>query len=48
MADEPLTLQELGERWGVSRERVRQIEEGLKKRLREFLVDQVRDVAEGF
>jgi RNA polymerase sigma-32 factor len=46
MADEPLTLQELGERWGVSRERVRQIEEALKKRLREFLVDQVRDLGE--
>jgi len=44
-AEEPLTLQALGERYGVSRERVRQIEEGVKKRLREFLVDQVRDLA---
>jgi RNA polymerase sigma-32 factor len=48
MADEPLTLQELGESWGVSRERVRQIEEALKKRLREYLVDQIRDVPQGF
>jgi RNA polymerase sigma-32 factor len=48
MADEPLTLQEFGERWRVSRERVRQIEEALKRRLREFLVDQVRDVPETF
>jgi len=43
-AEEPVTLQELGERYGVSRERVRQIEEGLKKRLREFLVSQMRDL----
>jgi RNA polymerase sigma-32 factor len=48
MAEEPLTLQELGQRWGVSRERVRQIEEGLKKRLREFLVEQVHDLSETF
>ena len=44
LAEDPLTLQELGERYGVSRERVRQIEEGLRKRLREFLVQQLRDV----
>ncbi len=42
VADDPITLQELGERFGVSRERVRQIEEALKKRLREFLVAQVK------
>ncbi len=46
VAEEPLTLQELGERYGVSRERVRQIEEALKKRLREYLVSQVRDLEE--
>jgi RNA polymerase sigma-32 factor len=43
-AEDPVTLQELGERYGVSRERVRQIEEGIKKRLREFLVSQMRDL----
>jgi RNA polymerase sigma-32 factor len=48
LADEPVTLQEIGERWGVSRERVRQIEEALKKRLREFLVAQVREIPEDF
>ena len=48
LADEPVTLQEIGERWGVSRERVRQIEEALKKRLREFLVAQVREVPDVF
>lgn len=44
LAEDPLTLQDLGERYGVSRERVRQIEEGLRERLREFLVRQLREV----
>ena len=48
LSDEPVTLQEIGERWGVSPERVRQIEEALKKRLREFLVAQVREVPDVF
>ncbi len=46
MAEEPLTLQELGDRYGVSRERVRQMEAAMKKRLRDYLVDQVRDIGE--
>jgi RNA polymerase sigma-32 factor len=46
LAEDPLTLQELGERYGVSRERVRQIEEALRKRLREFLVEQIRETPE--
>ncbi len=37
MAEDPVTLRELGEDFGVSRERVRQIEADLKRRLREFL-----------
>jgi RNA polymerase sigma-32 factor len=45
VGEDPITLQELGDRYGVSRERVRQIEEALKGRLREFLVDAVRDDA---
>jgi RNA polymerase sigma-32 factor len=40
--EDPITLQELGERYGVSRERVRQIEEALKRKLREFLVAEIR------
>jgi RNA polymerase sigma-32 factor len=35
--DQPATLVQIAERFGVSRERVRQIEERLKKRLRLFL-----------
>jgi RNA polymerase sigma-32 factor len=37
VADEPLTLQELGDEFGVSRERVRQLEARLTGRLREYL-----------
>jgi RNA polymerase sigma-32 factor len=37
LAEEPLTLQEIGDRYGISRERVRQIESRLKRRLREHL-----------
>ncbi|HEX9593872.1 MAG TPA: RNA polymerase factor sigma-32 [bacterium] len=33
MADEPLALQVIGDHYGVSRERVRQVEVGLKRRL---------------
>jgi RNA polymerase sigma-32 factor len=42
MAEDPITLQELGERYGVSRERVRQIEEALKRKVREYLVAEIR------
>lgn len=48
LAEEPLTLRELGDRYGVSRERVRQMEAALKQRLREFLVEQVRDLGDDF
>ncbi|MDW7711515.1 MAG: RNA polymerase factor sigma-32 [Deferrisomatales bacterium] len=37
LAEEPVTLRELGEQFGVSRERVRQLEADLKRRLRDFL-----------
>ena len=37
LADEPVTLQEVGEKFGVSRERARQVEERLKNRFRDFL-----------
>ncbi|MCA9603577.1 MAG: RNA polymerase factor sigma-32 [Myxococcales bacterium] len=48
VADEPRTLQSLGEEFGVSRERVRQIEkrvlEKLRKHLKEEVADDVLDV----
>jgi len=46
IADDPLTLQDIGERYGISRERVRQIEERIKRRLREFLVSEVPDISD--
>ena len=43
VAEEPLTLQELGDRFGISRERVRQLEARLTGRLREFLKSELGD-----
>jgi RNA polymerase sigma-32 factor len=37
--DDPLTLREIGEKYGISRERVRQIEERVKKKLKTYLKD---------
>jgi RNA polymerase sigma-32 factor len=42
-ADEPLTLQELGDEFGISRERVRQLEARLTSKLREYLKDELGD-----
>jgi RNA polymerase sigma-32 factor len=44
LAEEPLTLHAIGERFGISRERVRQIETRLKRRLKEFIKAQNIDV----
>ncbi len=46
VADDPLTLQELGDRFGISRERVRQLEQRLTGRLREYLRDHMGDAVE--
>ena len=46
LTDEPVTLRELGEEFGVSRERVRQLEADLKARLRDYL-SQVPGVGDG-
>jgi RNA polymerase sigma-32 factor len=43
LAEDPLTLQELGDEFGVTRERVRQLESRLVKRLREYLKENVVD-----
>ena len=37
--EDPLTLREIGEKYGISRERVRQIEERVKKKLKNYLKD---------
>jgi RNA polymerase sigma-32 factor len=46
VAEEPLTLQELGDRFGISRERVRQLEQRMTSRLREFLKGEMGEAAE--
>ena len=46
VADEPLTLQELGDRFGISRERVRQLEQRFTGKLREFLRAEMGDATE--
>ncbi|MCD4786917.1 MAG: RNA polymerase factor sigma-32 [Desulfobacterales bacterium] len=42
-SDDPATLQEIGDRYGISRERVRQIEKSLIKKLREFFKREIPD-----
>jgi RNA polymerase sigma-32 factor len=44
LSEDPPTLQEVGARFGISRERVRQIEVRLKKRLKLFLKSQASDI----
>jgi RNA polymerase sigma-32 factor len=45
-ADEPLTLQELGDEFGISRERVRQLEARLTHKLRLYLRQEFGDAVE--
>jgi RNA polymerase sigma-32 factor len=42
--EEPLTLREIGEKYDISRERVRQIEERVKRKLKAFLSKELKDV----
>jgi RNA polymerase sigma-32 factor len=42
--EEPVTLREIGEKYGISRERVRQIEERVKKKLKAYLTTELKDV----
>src|SRR5262245_38900974 len=44
--EQPLTLREIGEKYGISRERVRQIEERLKKKLKTYLKKELKDVTD--
>ena len=43
LAEEPLTLQEIGDQYGISRERVRQLESRLKKKLKDYLQQELKD-----
>jgi len=46
VAEEPMTLQQLGDEFGVSRERVRQLEARLTGRLRDYLRETLGDAVE--
>ena len=46
VSDDPITLQELGDRWGVSRERARQIEKRMVLRLRTYLQAELGDAVQ--
>ena len=42
-SDTPVTLQEIGDRYGISRERVRQVEKNVIKKMREFFKKEIPD-----
>jgi RNA polymerase sigma-32 factor len=44
LTDDPVTLQELGEEFGVSRERIRQLEEKLKKTIKKYLLQELPEL----
>ena len=44
-SDNPVTLQEIGDRYGISRERVRQVEKNIIKKMREFFKREIPDFA---
>jgi RNA polymerase sigma-32 factor len=44
-SDTPVTLQEIGDRYGISRERVRQVEKNIIKKMREFFKREIPDFA---
>ncbi len=46
MAEEPLTLQEIGDRFGITRERARQIERRMMDRLKVYLREELGDAVE--
>ena len=51
LSDEPMTLKDIGDRYGISRERARQLEKRLMNQLREYLTEELGDnvvVALGF
>jgi RNA polymerase sigma-32 factor len=48
MAEDPLTLQELGDKYHISRERVRQIQERIIKNLKKWLTEEIPNFEEDF
>jgi len=48
MAESPLTLQELGDKYHISRERVRQIQERIVKNIKKWLTDEIPNFEENY
>jgi len=48
LSETPLTLQELGDKYGISRERVRQIQERVVKNIKTWLSEKIPDFEEEF
>jgi RNA polymerase sigma-32 factor len=46
VADEPLTLQQVGDRYGITRERARQIERRMMDRLKDYLREELGDAVD--
>ena len=44
LSEDPMTLQEIGDKFGISRERVRQIESLVKKKLKAYLEEEITDI----
>ena len=44
LAEDPMTLHKIGDKFGISRERVRQIESRLKKKLKAYLEEEITDI----
>ena len=42
-SEDPLTLQEIGEKYNISRERVRQIEKNITRRMKDFFQSELPD-----
>ena len=42
-SDDPVTLQEIGDRYGISRERVRQVEKNIIKKIKEYIKREIPD-----
>ncbi len=48
MAENPLTLQELGDKYDISRERVRQIQERITNNIKKWLIEEIPNFEENF
>jgi RNA polymerase sigma-32 factor len=46
LADSPITLREIGDKYGITRERVRQIEARLLQKIKQRMSDTIQDFSE--